>query len=184
MAGIGEQILTARKAKGLTQDALAETLNVSRSTVANWENGRRIPDGETLLRLSKALEYSFEAETAFPHEAEPDKSEAAEDAAAEAGEGVSELKSRVNGYTAEQSSAGSRPRLVETDGRYALSFDGNDMLVVRDFESLEGHTGFTLAAVSRAAEKGAGGDEWSNRQSLIMIYETGGYGAIFVGSYQ
>ena len=82
MAGIGEQILTARKAKGLTQDALAETLNVSRSTVANWENGRRIPDGETLLRLSKALEYSFEAETAFPHEAEPDKSEAAENAAA------------------------------------------------------------------------------------------------------
>ena len=38
MASIGEQIREARKTKGLTQDALAEALNVSRSTVANWES--------------------------------------------------------------------------------------------------------------------------------------------------
>ena len=69
MTSIGEQIMTARKAKGLTQEALAEMLNVSRSTVANWENGRRIPDGEMLLRVAKTLEYSFETESSIQQDA-------------------------------------------------------------------------------------------------------------------
>ena len=73
MASIGEQIREARKTKGLTQDALAEALNVSRSTVANWESERRIPDGEMLLQLSKALDYSFEAERMMEHPDEPQK---------------------------------------------------------------------------------------------------------------
>lgn len=71
MASIGEQIREARKTKGLTQDALAEALNVSRSTVANWESERRIPDGKMLLQLSKALDYSFEAERMMEHLEEP-----------------------------------------------------------------------------------------------------------------
>ena len=76
MASIGEQIVTARKAKGWTQDALAEALNVSRSSVANWEGGRRIPDGKTLLLLSKVLDYSFETERTIQstEEAPGDKS--------------------------------------------------------------------------------------------------------------
>ena len=64
MATIGEQIKTARKAKGLTQDDLAKAINATRQTVSNYEAGKRLPDGETLLRLSKALGYSFEAEGA------------------------------------------------------------------------------------------------------------------------
>ncbi len=64
MASIGEQIKSARKSKGLTQDALADALNVTRAAVANWEQDRRLPDAETLLRLSKALCYNFETETA------------------------------------------------------------------------------------------------------------------------
>ena len=64
MASIGQQIITARKAKGLTQDALAKALNISRSAVAHWEGDRRLPDGEMLLKLSEVLEYSFEDETA------------------------------------------------------------------------------------------------------------------------
>ena len=63
MVSIGEQIANARKARGITQKTLAEMLNVSRSTVANWENGRRLPDGETLLQLSRVLSYSFESES-------------------------------------------------------------------------------------------------------------------------
>ena len=62
MASIGEQIIAARKAKGMTQDALSKALDISRSAVAHWETGRTIPDAEMLLRLSKALDYSFEEE--------------------------------------------------------------------------------------------------------------------------
>lgn len=64
MASIGEQIIAARKAKGMTQDALSKALNISRSAVAHWETGRTIPDAEMLLKLSKALDYSFENEAA------------------------------------------------------------------------------------------------------------------------
>lgn len=64
MASIGEQIITARKAKGMTQDALAKALNISRATISNYEGNRRLPDAETLLRLSAALDYSFEDEAA------------------------------------------------------------------------------------------------------------------------
>ena len=64
MESIGEQIRAARKAKGLTQDALAEMMNVSRQAVSHWETNRTMPDAETLIKLSKALGYSFEATSA------------------------------------------------------------------------------------------------------------------------
>ncbi len=65
MASIGEQIRDARKAKGMTQDALAETMSVSRQAVSHWETNRTMPDAEMLIRLSKVLGYSFEAAEAL-----------------------------------------------------------------------------------------------------------------------
>lgn len=41
-----------RKAKGYTQVTLAETLGVSKGTVAMWETGKRLPDYETINRMS------------------------------------------------------------------------------------------------------------------------------------
>ena len=35
-------------------------MNVSRQAVSHWETNRTMPDAETLIRLSKVLEYSFE----------------------------------------------------------------------------------------------------------------------------
>ena len=43
----------ARKAKGLTQQYISEQLNVHRSTIANYELGRRKP---TFLELKKIAE--------------------------------------------------------------------------------------------------------------------------------
>ena len=59
VATIGEQIQAARKDKGMTQETLAEIMNVSRQAVSHWETNRTMPDAETLIRLSKTLEYSF-----------------------------------------------------------------------------------------------------------------------------
>lgn len=47
MASIGEQIVAARKAKGMTQDALAEKMNMSRQGISHWETGRTMPDAES-----------------------------------------------------------------------------------------------------------------------------------------
>lgn len=47
-----ERLKLLRKKCGYTQISLAETLGVSKGTVAMWETGKRTPDFETLIRLS------------------------------------------------------------------------------------------------------------------------------------
>ena len=49
---IGERIKAARKAKGLSQEALGEKLEVSFQAVSSWETGKFIPDAEDLPQLS------------------------------------------------------------------------------------------------------------------------------------
>lgn len=56
--------MQARKTKGLTQDALAQLVNVSRQTVSHWENGRAMPDVATAAQLSKVLDVNFLADEA------------------------------------------------------------------------------------------------------------------------
>lgn len=45
-----------RTEKGLSQRDLAEQIYVTRSTVARWENGSRLPDAEMLSRLCRCLD--------------------------------------------------------------------------------------------------------------------------------
>ena len=47
-----ERLKSLRKKCGYPQFSLAETLGVSKGTVAMWETGKRTPDFETLIRLS------------------------------------------------------------------------------------------------------------------------------------
>ena len=47
-----ERLRLLRKKHGYTQVSLAETIGVSKGTVAMWETGKRTPDFETLIRLS------------------------------------------------------------------------------------------------------------------------------------
>lgn len=55
MISIGEKIREARRNAGMTQDALAEAMQVTRSAISNWEQGRRLPDYRSLQQLSKIL---------------------------------------------------------------------------------------------------------------------------------
>ena len=47
-----ERLKLLRKKHGYTQVSLAETLGVSKGTVAMWEIRKRTPDFETLIKLS------------------------------------------------------------------------------------------------------------------------------------
>ena len=47
-----ETLKKLRAEKGLSQRELAERLYVTRSTVARWENGSRLPDAAMISRLS------------------------------------------------------------------------------------------------------------------------------------
>ena len=55
---LNENLVKARKERGLTQEALAVKLNVVRQTVSKWEKGTAVPDADTLCRIADALEVS------------------------------------------------------------------------------------------------------------------------------
>lgn len=48
----GERIRKVRKAHNLTQEQLAKALNVSKSSIANYENGKTVPSMSTLIKLA------------------------------------------------------------------------------------------------------------------------------------
>lgn len=54
----GELIARRRKELGLSQEALAEKLDVSRQAVAKWETGQTLPTAERLAELCRLLEVS------------------------------------------------------------------------------------------------------------------------------
>ncbi len=53
-----EQLLTLRKAKDLTQEQLAEKLNVSRQSVSKWESGQSVPELEKIVALSAVFDVT------------------------------------------------------------------------------------------------------------------------------
>ena len=55
MSGTGNKISNLRNKRGLTQQELADRLNVSRSLVAMWENGRRTPDYFSIAAMAKVF---------------------------------------------------------------------------------------------------------------------------------
>lgn len=55
MSNVAKNIRKIRKAKGITQDALAEQLHVTRQAVSNWETGKNQPDLDMLESISGAL---------------------------------------------------------------------------------------------------------------------------------
>ena len=71
---IGARIKAARKAKGMSQENLAEKLGVSFQAVSTWEQGKFIPDSDHLPALAKELELSLDAlfaEEEHPWELKP-----------------------------------------------------------------------------------------------------------------
>ncbi len=48
-----EKIFTLRKSNDLTQEQLAEELNVSRQSISKWESGQAIPELEKIVSMSQ-----------------------------------------------------------------------------------------------------------------------------------
>ena len=49
---LADKIIKLRKKNGLTQEELADKMNVSRQAVSKWEGAQTIPDLEKILQLS------------------------------------------------------------------------------------------------------------------------------------
>lgn len=57
---LGNKILEYRKRKGLSQEQLADKINVTRQTISNWELGETQPNSEQLKMLSKEFSISID----------------------------------------------------------------------------------------------------------------------------
>ena len=75
---ISDKILKLRKEKGLSQEALAEALGVSRQSVSKWESGAALPDTDKIIAMSELFGVSTDyilkddpSETFIPTPDEP-----------------------------------------------------------------------------------------------------------------
>lgn len=59
MQTFAEQLNAVRKERNLTQEQLAQELNVSRTTISRWEKGVMMPNLDTIRQLSQVLKYDF-----------------------------------------------------------------------------------------------------------------------------
>ena len=57
---IGRKLKEARQMRGLTQENVAEKLNVSRQTISNWETEKFYPDILYVLQLSDLYQVSLD----------------------------------------------------------------------------------------------------------------------------
>ena len=57
---LGSLICSRRKARGLTQEQLAEAVGVARQTVSKGETGETVPDAESLGKLASVLGFSVD----------------------------------------------------------------------------------------------------------------------------
>ena len=59
MMTLGERIRNLRKSKGMSQEAVASALGVSRQAVTRWESGRSDPSTANLIELAKLFGISI-----------------------------------------------------------------------------------------------------------------------------
>lgn len=57
---LGERLFELRKTKNLTQDEVAEKLNVTRQTVSKWETNQSSPDFDKIVPISELFEIGVE----------------------------------------------------------------------------------------------------------------------------
>lgn len=58
---IGNKVQQLRKLSGMTQEQLAEKINVSRQTISKWESGGTSPDLESIVKISKLFQVSLDS---------------------------------------------------------------------------------------------------------------------------
>src|ERR1051326_7844730 len=72
-AGVGPRLRRARDRRGMTQAQLADAIGAYPSQISNYENGEKVPEGETMVALSDALDVSLDELARGTPREEPDE---------------------------------------------------------------------------------------------------------------
>lgn len=57
---LSEKLYELRKKSGLSQEQLAEQLDVSRQAISKWESGKSVPESDTLISISKYFNVTLD----------------------------------------------------------------------------------------------------------------------------
>lgn len=57
---LSERLYKLRKKSGLSQEQIAEQLNVSRQAISKWELGAEVPESEKLIIISEYFKVSVD----------------------------------------------------------------------------------------------------------------------------
>lgn len=76
---LGEKLFELRKAKNLTQDEVAEKLNVTRQTVSKWETNQSSPDFDKIVPICELFEIGVEELLTGKKEEKQEKNEEQEE---------------------------------------------------------------------------------------------------------
>lgn len=57
---LSEKLYSLRKKSGLSQEQLAERLNVSRQAISKWEAGQSVPESDKLITISNYFNVSLD----------------------------------------------------------------------------------------------------------------------------
>lgn len=60
MEKFAEQLVSLRKQAGMSQEDLAEKLQLTRQTISKWETGASTPDLDLLVRLAEVFDISVD----------------------------------------------------------------------------------------------------------------------------
>ena len=96
---LSENIKNLRKEKGMSQEELAEKLNIVRQTVSKWEQNLSVPDSEMLIRIAEIFDVSVSSLLGETVEIKDTKSELAE---------ISQKLENLNAMMAERNSRSKR----------------------------------------------------------------------------
>lgn len=72
---IGEKIYDLRRSRGLSQERLAELMDVSRQSVSKWETDSAVPELDKLMKLCDVFNVSLDELTGRTRKTDEDKSE-------------------------------------------------------------------------------------------------------------
>ena len=61
MENFGERLAALRKERGMSQEELAEKLQLTRQTISKWETGASTPDLELLVQLAEVFDVSVDS---------------------------------------------------------------------------------------------------------------------------
>lgn len=69
-SAIGKRLETVRKQRGISRQDLAELMKVKRQTIYRWEQGDRLPDIITFLKLTRILGVNLEQLIGMPDDSQ------------------------------------------------------------------------------------------------------------------